>query len=333
MNDDTSVRNARRAAELFDDVVEIDAHPARRSTPARFAVSRRVLALGVAGALSVSALFAFAFTSRGNVDAAGESLDAAVPAAAASAAAAGFADRSQEVSRSAVRSNLTEAVADENAKQREAALGASVESATEAEWMTSSTERQRLMEEDLALVAAQSAKLKKEAEEAAKRLEEAKRAAAAAAGTSNLTSDDVANLTTKGGSMPVKSNYRIGAGFGATGSWSRYHTGQDFPAPVGTPIYAAAAGVVLSPTAGGWAGINVVIQHSNGGSTLYAHMSRKVVSTGQTVRPGQLIGYVGTTGRSFGAHLHFEYYKPGVTPGDVYSASNPMTFLRSLGVS
>lgn len=333
MNDDTSVRNARRAAELFDDVVEIDAHPARRSTPARFAVSRRVLALGVAGALSVSALFAFAFTSRGNVDAAGESLDAAVPAAAASAAAAGFADRSQEVSRSAVRSNLSEAVADENAKQREAALGASVESATEAEWMTSSAERQRLMEEDLALVAAQSAKLKKEAEEAAKRLEEAKRAAAAAAGTSNLTSDDVANLTTKGGSMPVKSNYRIGAGFGATGSWSRYHTGQDFPAPVGTPIYAAAAGVVLSPTAGGWAGINVVIQHSNGGSTLYAHMSRKVVSTGQTVRPGQLIGYVGTTGRSFGAHLHFEYYKPGVTPGDVYSASNPMTFLRSLGVS
>ena len=333
MNDDTSVRNARRAAELFDDVVEIDAHPARRSTPARFAVSRRVLALGVAGALSVSALFAFAFTSRGNVDAAGESLDAAVPAAAASAAAAGFADRSQEVSRSAVRSNLTEAVADENAKQREAALGASVESATEAEWMTSSTERQRLMEEDLALVAAQSAKLKKEAEEAAQRLEEAKRAAAAAAGTSNLTSDDVANLTTTGGSMPVKSNYRIGAGFGATGSWSRYHTGQDFPAPVGTPIYAAAAGVVLSPTAGGWAGINVVIQHSNGGSTLYAHMSRKVVSTGQTVRPGQLIGYVGTTGRSFGAHLHFEYYKPGVTPGDVYSASNPMTFLRSLGVS
>ena len=333
MNDDTSVRNARRAAELFDDVVEIDAHPARRSTPARFAVSRRVLALGVAGALSVSALFAFAFASRGNVDAAGESLDAAVPAAAASAAAAGFADRSQEVSRSAVRSNLSEAVADENAKQREAALGASVESATEAEWMTSSTERQRLMEEDLALVAAQSAKLKKEAEEAAQRLEEAKRAAAAAAGTSNLTSDDVANLTTKGGSMPVKSNYRIGAGFGATGSWSRYHTGQDFPAPVGTPIYAAAAGVVLSPTAGGWAGINVVIQHSNGGSTLYAHMSRKVVSTGQTVRPGQLIGYVGTTGRSFGAHLHFEYYKPGVTPGDVYSASNPMTFLRSLGVS
>ncbi|MHA6511168.1 M23 family metallopeptidase [Tessaracoccus sp. Z1128] len=338
MNDDTTAAHARRAAELIDDVVEIDAHPARRSTsPRSFAFSRRIVALGVAATLSVGALFAFAFTSRGgDVDAAGESMDAAVPAAAASAAAMGFADRSQEVSRSAVRSNLSEAVADENAKARAAQLGASVESATQAEWMTNSTERQRLMDEDMQLVAAQSAKLKKEAEEAARRLEEAKKAAAAAAAAgaakAKLTSEDVTNLTSKGGSMPVKSNYRVGAGFGATGSWSRYHTGQDFPAPVGTPIYAVASGVVLSPTAGGWAGINVVIQHSNGGSTLYAHMSRKAVRAGQTVRPGQLIGYVGTTGRSFGAHLHLEYYKPGVTPGDVYSASNPMSFLRSLGV-
>ncbi|MBB1515432.1 M23 family metallopeptidase [Tessaracoccus sp. MC1679] len=333
MNDATPVRNPRRAAEI-DEIVEIDAHPARRSTPALpFAVSRRIVALGVAGALSVSALFAFAFTARDGGDTASESLDAAVPAAAASAAAMGFADRSQEVSRTAVRANLTEAVADEAAKERDETLDASVESAAQTEWMTNSTERQRLMDEDMTLVAAQSAKLKKEAEEAAKRLEEAKKAAAAAAaGKENLSSQDVTNLTTKGGSMPVKSNYRIGAGFGATGSWSRYHTGQDFPAPVGTPIYAAASGVVLSPTAGGWAGINVVIQHSNGGSTLYAHMSRKVVGAGETVRPGQLIGYVGNTGRSFGAHLHFEYYKPGVTPGDVYSASNPMTFLRSLGV-
>jgi len=76
-----------------------------------------------------------------------------------------------------------------------------------------------------------------------------------------------------------------------------------------------------------------VIQHSNGGATLYAHMSKRVVRPGEAVTAGQLIGYVGNTGRSFGAHLHFEYYKPGVTPGDVYSASNPMSFLRSLGVN
>ncbi|NHB85610.1 M23 family metallopeptidase [Tessaracoccus sp. HDW20] len=85
------------------------------------------------------------------------------------------------------------------------------------------------------------------------------------------------------------------------------------PGPIGTPIYAVASGVILSPTAGGWAGTNVVIRHANGGSTLYAHMSRKVVSTGQTVKAGQLIGYVGVSGRSFGAHLHMEYYKAGVT--------------------
>ena len=133
--------------------------------------------------------------------------------------------------------------------------------------------------------------------------------------------------------MPLKSNYRVGAGFGATGSWSRHHTGQDFPAPSGTPIYAVASGIVLSPTAGGWAGTNVVIQHSNGGATLYAHMSQRVASTGQAVTAGQLIGYVGNTGRSFGAHLHMEYYSPGVTPGQVYEASDPLAFMRSVGVN
>lgn len=333
MNDESSASAARRAADPVDGFVQltpITASPARRSSAPRFAFSRRLVALTVSGTLTAGALFTFAFTARGGTD---ESAAAAVPAAAASAAAAGFADRSQEVSRSSVRDNLTAAVADANAKERAAALGASVESAAQAEWMTNASERQRLMDEDMELVAAQSAKLKKEAEQAAAKLAAARRAAEAmGVSTSGMSEEDIINLTAKGGSMPVKSNFRMGSGFGATGSWSRYHTGQDFPAPVGTPIYAVASGVVLSSTAGGWAGVNVVIQHSNGGSTLYAHMSSKVVRPGQTVRPGQLIGYVGNTGRSFGAHLHLEYYKPGVTPGDVYAASNPMTFLRSLGV-
>lgn len=339
---DTAQRNARRAAEVtIDDVAEIEVTPTRARRGSRVkGFSKRIVALSVTGAVSASALFAFAFAARGaDLDASGESSDAAVPAAAVSAAEQGFADRTEEVSRSAVRSNLTEAVANEAAKERQAALDAAADSAAKAETELSASERDKLMEEDLKLVAAQSAKLKKEAEEATRHLEEARKAAAAAAaGSGNVSADDlsaedVSNLTSTGGSMPIKSNYRVGASFGATGSWSRYHTGQDFPAPTGTPIYAAASGVVLSSTAGGWAGTNVVIQHSNGGSTLYAHMSRKVVSPGTTVKAGQLIGYVGTTGRSFGAHLHFEYYKPGVTPGDVYSASNPVAFLRSLGVT
>lgn len=295
----------------------------------------------VAGAVSATGVFAFAFTARGSdLSDLSEAASAAIPAAAMSAAAESFEDRTEEVSRSAVRSALTDVVADKAAKERQAQQDASAESATQVQAELSAEERDRLMDEDMVLVAAQSEKLKKEAEEAARLLEEARKAAeeARALGIEvgdieSLSAKDIANLTNKAGSMPIKSNYRVGAGFGKRGKWSRYHTGQDFSAPTGTPIYAAASGVVLSPTAGGWAGVNVVIQHRNGGATLYAHMSRKAVKTGQTVKAGQLIGYVGNTGRSFGSHLHFEYYKPGTTPGDVYSASNPMAFLRSLGVS
>ncbi len=339
---DTPSRSAKRAAEVdFDDVAEIGAatapNRARRGALA-FGFSKKLVALSVAGAMSAAALFAFAFTSRGSDLNSDEASDAnvAVPAAAAAAVQEGFADRSEEVSRNKVRSNLSEAAAEANSKDRAAVMGASNDAAVKAYLDMSTEERDRLMDEDLKLVKAQSDKLKKEAEEAARRLEEAKKAAAAAkAGETTdvqISEEDLQNLTSTGGSMPLKSNYRIGAYFGKRGSWSRWHTGQDFPAPIGTPIYAAASGVVSSPTAGGWAGTNVVIRHANGGATLYAHMSRKVVSPGTTVKAGQLIGYVGVSGRSFGAHLHMEYYKPGVTPGDVYKASDPMAFLRSLGV-
>lgn len=348
----TPQRSARRAADAdssVDAILEVEvvaaAAPARRASAAIGGFSRRIVAMSIAGAVGASAIFAFAFAARGaDLDEISEAADAtaAIPAAAMSAAAESFEDRSADVSRNAVRSGLDDVVANRAAKERQDALGVSNESATKAQATLSMEERDRLMDEDMKAVAAQSEKLKKEAEEAARRLEEARKAAEAAeaakaaglevADVDPMSAEEISNLTSKGGSMPVKSGYRIGAGFGKRGSWSRYHTGQDFPAPTGTPVYAAASGVVLSPTAGGWAGINVVIQHSNGGSTLYAHLSGKKVSPGQTVKAGQLIGYVGNTGRSFGSHLHFEYYKPGVTPGDVYSASDPMAFLSSLGV-
>ena len=257
---------------------------------------------------------------------------AAIPAAAADAAAKGFADRTEDASRNAVRANLTDAVADETAKDREAAIDAAVDHTHEEMTAEQAAERDRLMEADMQLVAQQADKLKQEAEQAAARMEQARQAAAnMGVDVGNLTSEEILALTTGGASLPVKSNYRIGAGFGATGIWARYHTGQDFPAPAGTPVYAPVSGIVLSPTSASWAGTNIVIMHPNGGSTLYAHLSKRVVSAGQVVKVGDLIGYVGNTGRSFGAHLHFEYYKPGTTPGDVYSASNPMTFLRSMG--
>ena len=157
--------------------------------------------------------------------------------------------------------------------------------------------------------------------------------------TSSATSSDAAapsssTTTANGAAAPLaKGSYRIGAAFGATGSWSRYHTGQDFAASSGTPVYAVTSGTVISGNVGSWAGNYVVIRAADGSSTLYAHMSGTDVKVGQQVTAGQKIGNVGSTGRSFGAHLHFEYYPSGVTPGDVYSATNPMSYLRSIGIS
>lgn len=88
------------------------------------------------------------------------------------------------------------------------------------------------------------------------------------------------------------------------------HTGIDIPAARGTAIYAAKSGVVTTSVMGSgssWSyGNYVVISHSDGTSTLYAHMSSRAVSKGDVVTQGDVIGYVGTTGRSTGNHLHFE---------------------------
>ena len=88
------------------------------------------------------------------------------------------------------------------------------------------------------------------------------------------------------------------------------HAGIDIPAPSGTNIYAAKSGVVITAekgTGSSWSyGNYVVVSHSDGTSTLYGHMSRLGCQKGQTVKQGDVIGYVGTTGRSTGNHLHFE---------------------------
>lgn len=87
------------------------------------------------------------------------------------------------------------------------------------------------------------------------------------------------------------------------------HNGVDIAAPLNTPIMAAAAGKVIIAKGSGWNGgygEYVVISHSNGTQTLYAHMNSVAVSAGETVSQGQVIGYMGTTGQSTGIHLHFE---------------------------
>ena len=88
--------------------------------------------------------------------------------------------------------------------------------------------------------------------------------------------------------------------------WGRLHAGLDISGPIGTPIWAAKAGsVVVAGSQSGY-GTTVVLDHGGGMTTLYGHQSRLAVRTGQTVRQGQVIGYIGNTGQSTGPHLHFE---------------------------
>lgn len=92
--------------------------------------------------------------------------------------------------------------------------------------------------------------------------------------------------------------------------YTKLHKGTDFAAPTGTPIYAAGNGKVTTYGPNGTYGNFAKIEHANGYTTAYAHMSRfaKGVKRGSFVKQGQVIGYVGTTGRSTGPHLHYEVY-------------------------
>lgn len=134
---------------------------------------------------------------------------------------------------------------------------------------------------------------------------------------------DAASLTQVSSSTlawPVSA--RITSGFGMRYHpilhYSRMHKGIDFGARWGSPIVASADGVVGRAGWAGGYGQQVRINHASGIATSYSHMSRIVVALGTMVRQGQLIGYVGTTGLSTGAHLHYETYRNGV-------AVNPLT--------
>src|SRR5690606_1590516 len=95
------------------------------------------------------------------------------------------------------------------------------------------------------------------------------------------------------------------------------YNGIDLGAPVGTGVYASAGGSVILAKSSGWNGgygNYIIISHDNGTQTLYSHLSSVNVSLGQRVSQGDLIGAVGSTGKSTGPHLHFE----------VRGASNPL---------
>lgn len=103
--------------------------------------------------------------------------------------------------------------------------------------------------------------------------------------------------------------------------WGRMHEGVDFAASTGSPIYAADSGkVTFAGTRSGY-GLCVMINHGNGYQTLYGHASKLLVKTGQSVKKGEKIANVGSTGRSTGPHLHFEVKKNGVP-------KNPLNYIN-----
>ena len=99
----------------------------------------------------------------------------------------------------------------------------------------------------------------------------------------------------------------------------KFHKGMDFTAPVGTPIYASGNGKIVRADRSATFGNVVYIEHGYGYKTIYAHMSKIKARKGRKVKRGDLIGYVGNTGRSVSSHLHYEVHKNGV-------AVNPINF-------
>lgn len=125
-----------------------------------------------------------------------------------------------------------------------------------------------------------------------------------------------------GGSFiwPLRNDRNVSSKFGTR--WGRLHAGIDAGTPVGTPVYAANAGtVVTSGYNNGGYGHYIIINHGGGKTTVYAHLSTRLVEVGDIVEKDQLIAKSGNTGRSTGPHLHFEIRINGV-------AVNPLNYVK-----
>jgi murein DD-endopeptidase MepM/ murein hydrolase activator NlpD len=123
---------------------------------------------------------------------------------------------------------------------------------------------------------------------------------------------------------------RIASGFGTridpVYKVTKFHAGLDFTAPQGTPIYATADGRIAETNhAEGGYGNHVIINHGYGYETLYGHMVRIKARNGQSVKRGEIIGWVGSTGKSTGPHCHYEVHKNNKPIDPVYFFYNDLT--------
>jgi murein DD-endopeptidase MepM/ murein hydrolase activator NlpD len=123
---------------------------------------------------------------------------------------------------------------------------------------------------------------------------------------------------------------RVASGFGnrvdPVYKTIKFHAGLDFTAPQGTPIYATAEGrVTTAGNSGNGFGNHVVVDHGFGYETLYGHMVRVKARMGQMVKRGEVIGWVGSTGKSTGPHLHYEVHKGGRPIDPIYFFYNDLS--------
>jgi murein DD-endopeptidase MepM/ murein hydrolase activator NlpD len=125
--------------------------------------------------------------------------------------------------------------------------------------------------------------------------------------------------------LPV-SGARFTSGYGSR--WGTFHYGIDLAAPIGTPEYAAADGVVLRAGAASGFGLAVYVLHENGDVTVYGHMEEILVEVGQYVDAGETIALLGNRGQSTGPHLHFEVHQGGMDGRRI----DPVDWLAERGV-
>lgn len=176
--------------------------------------------------------------------------------------------------------------------------------------------------------AEQAAKAAQAAAQKAAQQQKQQSSGSSASGSSSSSGSQSSQTTASASGFlwPIASSHRVTSPFGwrthpITGR-RNLHGGIDVAAPNGTPIMASKAGVVVISLYGSSYGNYVVLSHPDGTRTLYAHMSQRSVSAGDTVSQGQTVGLVGSTGSSTGNHLHFETW----TGSSSSSRVNPMQF-------
>ncbi|MGW7366714.1 M23 family metallopeptidase [Streptomyces sp. NPDC054841] len=153
--------------------------------------------------------------------------------------------------------------------------------------------------------------------------------AAAEAPATNAAANAAAQTSFSGFFAPVRGG--VSTAYKTAGSmWSSgYHTGVDFIAATGTSVKAVGPGTVVSAGWSGAYGNEVVIKHSDGTYSQYAHLSQLSIASGESVTGGQQIGLSGSTGNSTGPHLHFEIRTSPSYGSDI----DPLAYLRRHGVS